>query len=285
VAVNPKGDIFVGISPGCGGGTFQRGVLRSKDDGRNWTPASNAALMQSSILSLAINSKGHLFAGSGSPSDPFDPTQGRIFRSMDDGDSWVELNTDSISSHIRSIALTASDDLFAVAYNDAVNASDDGLFRSTDNGESWVRLNLGKAVPYAISAMAVDRSNGHIFIMLQRIGILRSVDNGDSWQTYNGTVPANIVILVAHNGNLFAGVADGRPFEPNRGVILFRENGATWQTVNSGLTSLIVEALGISPGDVLYAGTIANGVFRSAKPICIQLAQPCAPPRRRAVRK
>ena len=85
---------------------------------------------------------------------------------------------------------------------------------------------MGKAAPHAISAMAVDRSNGHVFIMLQKSGILRSVDNGDSWQTYNGTVPANIVTLVAHKGNLFAGVADGRPFEPNRGVILFTEDGA-----------------------------------------------------------
>jgi len=78
------------------------------------------------ICSLAVDSSGHLFAG----------TYGGIFRSIDNGDSWTKVNTGLTNTYILYLAVNSSGDLFA-------GTSGGGVFRSTDNGNSWTQVNTG----------------------------------------------------------------------------------------------------------------------------------------------
>jgi ligand-binding sensor domain-containing protein len=56
------------------------------------------------VTSLAINSSGHIFAG----------TSGiGVFRSEDNGDNWTEVNTGLTSTYVRALAINSSGHIFA----------------------------------------------------------------------------------------------------------------------------------------------------------------------------
>ena len=68
-------------------GTWEGGVVRSTDNGVNWTAVNNG-LTQRTVYALALNSIGHILAG----------TYGGIFRSTDNGENWMEVNTGTTHS-------------------------------------------------------------------------------------------------------------------------------------------------------------------------------------------
>ena len=49
----------------------------------------------------------------------------------------------------------------------------------------------------------------------------------------------------------------------NRGVLLSRDGGDSWQRLNQGLDTGVVQVLTFSPnGQYLFAGTEGHGIFR-----------------------
>jgi photosystem II stability/assembly factor-like uncharacterized protein len=54
-------------------------------------------------FSLAINSDGHIFAG----------TYYGIFRSQDNGDNWTAVDTGLTNGHIQALAINSGGDIFA----------------------------------------------------------------------------------------------------------------------------------------------------------------------------
>src|SRR5690606_40348903 len=97
LAINSDDHIFAGLD-----GLFGlAGVIRSTDNGTNWTILSNGFTATNNVNALAINSNGHVFAG----------TYGDgIFRSTDNGDSWSPVLN---STHTVSLAFNSNDILFA----------------------------------------------------------------------------------------------------------------------------------------------------------------------------
>jgi photosystem II stability/assembly factor-like uncharacterized protein len=108
-AVGPHGDIYLG--------TEDNGV---------YVIQSYGSLSQISphfgyVISLGVNARGHLFAG----------TYGDgLFRSTDAGRHWVPLTRGLPAVYIYSISITPSNDIYVGTFYY-------GVFRSTDNGESW----------------------------------------------------------------------------------------------------------------------------------------------------
>jgi photosystem II stability/assembly factor-like uncharacterized protein len=78
------------------------------------------------VFSLAINSSGHIFAGT---------SGGGVFRSTDNGDNWVQINQGIAGQglYIYSLAINSSGYIFA--------GTADGVFQSTVNGANWVQIN------------------------------------------------------------------------------------------------------------------------------------------------
>src|SRR5690606_22028654 len=100
-------------------------VIRSTDNGTNWTILSNGFTATNNVNALAINSNGHVFAG----------TYGDgIFRSTDNGDSWSPVLN---STHTVSLAFNSNDILFAGHFLGG------GILRSSDNGNTWTEINQG----------------------------------------------------------------------------------------------------------------------------------------------
>ena len=135
------------------------------------------------IYSLAINSSGHIFAG----------TDGYgVFRSTDNGVSWTQTS----NYEVHCLAINSSEHIFV--------GTTVGVFRSIDNGDNWTQINTGLKYNGLIHiwSLAIN-SSGYIFAATSE-GFYRSTDNGDNWiqttYTYGGGC-----LAINSNGNIFSG--------------------------------------------------------------------------------
>ena len=105
--------------------------------------------------------------------------------------------------------------------------------------------------------------NGKIFAATFGGGAFRSTDNGDSWTPLNTGFPDGtfLSLTINANGYIFAG---GDPLGGPVGVLRSTDNGDSWEPVNNGLTtSNGINALIVTAGGSLFAGSYGDGVFRS----------------------
>ena len=204
------------------------------------------------VRSLAINSQGHIFAG----------TIGEyILRSTDNGDNWTQLTNGFSSDKIFGLAINDSDHIFGATFEFG------GFYRSTDNGESWQVINQGLPNGSVFGTTLVIDDSGHIFGGTWGDGIFRSTDNGDNWEQKNNGLDhpfsVHLLSLVINNtGQIFAGTANG--------IYRSDDNGDNWQEMNQGLTTKYVWSIAINPDDCLFVttwgndtGDIPGNIFRS----------------------
>jgi len=78
-------------------------------------------VIQTDVRALAINSSGHIFAGT--------YFGGGVFRSTDDGGTWTPVNNGLECGNIWSLAINSSGEIFA-----GTAGCQEGVYRSTDNG-------------------------------------------------------------------------------------------------------------------------------------------------------
>jgi ligand-binding sensor domain-containing protein len=174
-------------------------------------------------------------------------------------DFWQQTNG-PFGGDVRALAVNANGDVFAGTYGS-------GIFRSTDNGENWIPSNAGLTIPTVLS-LAVNKSTGDLFAGTGFLffnawsngAIFHSTDNGTSWTKVielNDTAVSSLAI--DSQGNIFAGTN-------GKGVFRSITNGASWDSVNAGLTQEAfrkINALAIrqSTGEV-FVGTDSSGLFR-----------------------
>lgn len=276
LAINNNDHIFAG--------TFGNGIFRSTDDGTNWTPV-NSGLTDPYVWALAINSTGHIFAGTGDG----------VFRSTDNGENWTPVNSGLTELFIRALAINSSGYIFA--------GTNVGGFRSTDNGENWTLTGpTAQVYSYAINFDGPPPIIGHIFAGSEGSGIFRSIDDGTNWTSVNNGLTRFYVpsLAINSNGHIFGGTTAGSDQgvvrstdngenwgpvligpsifalainssqhifagTPFVGVFRSTDNGANWDSLNSGLTNSSVWALAINSSGYIFAGTGGSGVFRSVQ--------------------
>ena len=128
------------------------------------------------------------------------------------------------------------------------------MSRSTNSGTSWTQVGLANTPIYSLAATGGD----HLFAGTASTGIFRSTD-GAIWTQANGTFTNPVTSLAVNSASqVFAGGFGG-------GVVGSSDDGATWTQLNTGLTDLGVEALGVGPSGYVFAGT-RSGVFRTVRP-------------------
>ena len=238
----------------------------------------NQGLTNTHIRDILSKGNGHLFAatsGSG------------IFRSTDNGNTWIKASSGLGSSIIYDLALTQQGNVLAGTYNgiwitydnanswvqlglsgkrvDAVGVdslgyifagvSTEGLYRSTDNGTTWTLISSDMFYIYAIKVDAT----GTIFVGANN-GVYRSNDNGNNWNwigLYGKTV--NDMAFIENPGSLLAATSSG--------VYYSLDDGNTWQSANNGLTDTQVWSILITSNGYAFAGTFSGTVFRTSDPI------------------
>lgn len=199
------------------------------------------------VRALAINSNGHIFAGT---------SDDGVFRSTDGGGSWTQINNGLLDIHVYSLVINSSGHIFAGTSGNGIIRS---VYRSTDNGENWSQVNFGMENTNPIYSLAVN-SNGDIFSGTNGDGVFRSQDNGASWTKINSGLTDLSVMSLAINssGDIFAGTAID-------GIFRSTNNGDNWTPVNNGLTHTNVWSLAVNSSGHIFAGSFSygGGVFRS----------------------
>ena len=275
IGVNSKGHIFI-----C---PWERGVLRSTDDGVHWR-TSNANIADSSYGSfiVSINRTDNILAAGG---------YGSVYRSTNNGDSWTKLNITTNGTYC--VGSNGKEHIFL--------GTSTGIFRSTDDGLSWTKLSQGLVYDPAIVSLLIQDSStilaGCFTIGPQgtEFRIARSSDNGDNWQTVDSTHA--VYSFCSMSGDTILAGTYGS------GILCSGDRGANWSsfdntatyfasilatpryvfagsrsgggisrclhtsdsmhTVNSGLLNTTIYCLAVtSDGDVL-AGS-GDGLFRSS---------------------
>ena len=209
--------------------------LRAEAQSWEWLNGPNGG----DVTTLATNSSGHVFAGTGG---------GGVLRSTDSGANWEILNVGNTSGNsVPALAINQSSGyIYAGTFFD-------GVYRSTDNGNNWALFNSG--LPYAAIWSLVINSSGHIFAATSGSGVYRSTDNGANWVAINygltGLYSLYVNDLVINSsGQIFASTGAG----------VFRsDSDSSWIHLNNSPNSV---ALAINLSGQIFAGSYFS-VYRS----------------------
>jgi ligand-binding sensor domain-containing protein len=178
-------------------------------------------------------------------------TENGIFRSLDDGESWVERSIGLTMFRINVLAVASDGTAYA-------GAAEGEVFRSMDEGDRWRPMGAlrGNSV-YALMTL----SNGDLLVGSRR-GIFRWTGTSQVWQLLElsaGRRPPILRALVQDNAGVILAGTEGD------GVFASFDEGVTWQAANDGLTTSSVFALGLDAQGRVVAGT-SDGVFRDVSP-------------------
>lgn len=250
------------------------GICRSNDHGRTWTVVYNHL-----AYSLSSNSSSHVYALRGD----------KIIRSIDDGESWQEIEIVSPSDGITCLTIDSKDYIY-------VGSSRSGAFYSTDNGSTWMNLGLNDYRINAIAAVsdgsiyagtnvrmfalypgddawyAIDnpyrssyreRADKIVYDGLENLYIITIRDlftfgtSRNHWKKLNKPgYLYNILASADYHGLLILLTSEGPHYSTDK--------GDNWLSISSGLNDPYVRYLDIGHDGYLYTGE--NDVFRSLKP-------------------
>jgi photosystem II stability/assembly factor-like uncharacterized protein len=173
---------------------------------------------------------------------------GTIYRSIDNGDTWTEVDYVFPEENIDAMIVAEDGTVFAAA-------NDSGVYRSTDGGDSWEQINNGLEFnPDIIEFLFLP--NGDL-LAAGYPGVYRTSDEGDTW-TKLGPVPTWGLRGMASDskGNLYISARGG-------GVAVSEDNGESWIKINDGLYQLDTQGLYIDDMDNIYVCTRGAGVFKT----------------------
>ena len=216
--------------------TVDGGLFRSTDMG-DWWHAIKPETMQSFDGEMAVvqNTVFCIDSSSGG---------GRVFRSVDAGDSWTMFNTNLTNQKLLSITILSKKMLYVGTCN--------GVFRSTDGGESWTKASTG-----IITRSGDLVSFRNALYTVAGDGIFKSVDGGDSWMLVNDGLIANggakmaggggIIVwfgvkLAVSGGKLYAATckSDSSYWNPDTsGIYYLAEDEKSWMPIHTNMPSSI----------------------------------------------
>ena len=242
--------------------------------------------MGGAIGDIAINSKGHIYAGTYSS---FFYYYAGLYKSTDNGEMWNKIESLPYNIEVYAVFINKEDHIFVgtrgqgVIYrstNDgetweikasgftssqcwAFGQNKDGsvllageanfgrTYRSTDNGDNWTYI-----APLSAISFAVDSSNNIYCGTID--GLYKSTDDGLSWDTTGLiNVPVNAILIDSSDG-----VICGTGYYTNgQGVFHSKDYGATW--TNIGLGGEIIYSLAFTGYGSLLAGSDRNGVYET----------------------
>jgi photosystem II stability/assembly factor-like uncharacterized protein len=173
-----------------------------------------------------------------------------IARSTDDGETWVNVN-----SNLKDTAyLTFLKAIDTVLYTSNSN----GVFKSVNYGEEWERI---YGLPQS-QIRFLENVGDTLMVYLYNNHIYQSNDNGESWNDISEPITAELIDksawpqgITLQNGTVYVSTT--------RGVFSTNDGGVNWKTERfEGANPHILTLAGDK--DRLYAGTYNFGIFSSA---------------------
>ena len=276
---NPGGgevtDLFVHSSGEILAGT-QNGPFSSDDGGQTWA-SCRGNIMPRPAAPVKFNSLGHMFWQAGFA----------LYRSTDNGATWIDLNNGTWPSSVG-LEINANDDIFVSTNSNIWRSTDNGsswtplpianvsalgvspqqelyagsysrkIYHSVDNGDTWELVYTDSTLLFTVKDFAFD-GLGNVYSVIREKGILKSTDGGNSWhEFYNSLLSYKIsTIAVNSNNDIFIG-----RYGNDGGVYSSIDGGNSWLEFSTGLIDSSISKLAFLNNGVLLAGTSAGGVFR-----------------------
>ncbi|MGQ9730973.1 MAG: WD40/YVTN/BNR-like repeat-containing protein [Candidatus Zipacnadales bacterium] len=207
-----------------------------------------------------------------------------VYRSTDNGETWECINGDLPVEAVGGICGLLLDPADAQHIRIALGGSPltgAGIYETTDGGTRWRKINrsmefgdiqdldMGESFDtlYVCQRQLYDRKA--IPPVLRPGGLFVSHDGGITWeQLLDYHFTHRLTVSPLDPRVLYVGTTD-HPYHDDSiaaGLLKSEDGGRTWQTENSGLSSLQITAITVHPrkdgqADILV-GTGGNGVFK-----------------------
>jgi len=214
-------------------GSDDEGIFLTTNNGESWTAIADIYGVNAFAVSANIEGGVTIFAAS---SDPF---SGGVYRSTDNGASWIPVNEGLTDRHVHAVGLNINEDSSTKIFAGTAN----GVFISTNNGAIWDSINNGFIPSYASNAVSAFSVYGSVvYAATGAFGVFITTNNGSNWSAINNGLSNSIrTIATIRSGDdtiLFAGTFTG-------GVFRSTNNGRNWEPTNTGLASKVIYCFAI----------------------------------------
>ncbi len=185
-----------------------------------------------------------------------------VYRTYDNGKTWIETNTGFVGSEVVDLVTSLDGTMYATTYNL-------GIFKSTDGGKNWVFASFGIKNWYGMQ-LATHPEDADTLFTTTNGGVYKSTNAGKSWELiggsdlcddedaggnchYHGIVvekEAPFKVLVGSGGDQYA--------KEGVGLTGSEDNGESWRNSDDGFVRDVhVSKLVIDPNNnnVFYATT------------------------------
>ncbi|HSZ63984.1 MAG TPA: hypothetical protein VK828_19450 [Terriglobales bacterium] len=247
IVVDPRDAnvVYVGALGHAYGPNAERGVYKSVDGGAHWDKVLDAGSeIGISDLAICAGNPQVLFAGTWhthrppwSTYAPIDGPGGGLFRSMDGGKSWAQLNSTQLNStQLKGNGLpdgdwgrigvdVAPDGKRVYALIEAKKA---GLYRSDDGGDSWTLENTDSRLTsraWYFNGITIDPNNADVFYV-PNVALYRSEDGGKTISIVRGAPGGDDYHQIWVDPKNSASMVLGT----DQGTSVSLDRGRTWST-------------------------------------------------------
>lgn len=178
------------INPATLYAATSKGILKSTDEGLNWTTANNG-ITNASVSALAI--------ASGSPDGLYVGTNNGAFKTTNGGSTWISLP--GVPGTIHDFTIDPANSFRMYAGTGGLGKQD-GVYKSEDGGTNWTPILNGNAK--GVRHLAIAPTNSSVlYVTTGASGPFSSMDGGANWSS---------IVRDSRNSNVSALVID--PLNP-----------------------------------------------------------------------
>lgn len=184
------------------------------------------------------------------------PGNNGIYKSVNSGDSWTQINEGLVSSDVRDMMMhpTNANIIYAATMGG-------GVSKTINAGTSWSSVNSG-LTNWNIDSLAMDLTSPEVLYAGTVNGtgsLFKTVDGGETWSLANNGIPPDtnvqdIAIDPNTPSTLYAAT-------DKYGVFQSRDGGASWAYASiASIPDTNITAVAVKDNR-MFAGSRANGLF------------------------